>query len=157
EKVVGKSDTIHFCWVGSWDSDVKGEIQARLDAQPGLAVRIHFVGRQDDTDVYYGGADLFALTSREDPFPCVVLEAMNAGLPVITFSGSGGINSLINEGIGENVPMGDTHSMAQAILRILHNTESRVRMAARARALIRDRFSFRHYVFELLKLCDVTL
>ncbi|MBK9020721.1 MAG: glycosyltransferase [Sulfuritalea sp.] len=37
----------------------------------------------------YGGADVFALTSREDPFPSVALEAMDASLPVVAFEGSG--------------------------------------------------------------------
>ena len=36
-------------------------------------------GYRDDMDAVFSAADAFALTSREDPFPTVVLEALSAG------------------------------------------------------------------------------
>ena len=38
----------------------------------------------------YAAMDVFALTSREDPFPLVMLEAGGHGLPTVCFAGAGG-------------------------------------------------------------------
>ena len=39
---------------------------------------------------FYFAADAYFLSSREDPFPSVVLEAMPAGLPVVGLAGASG-------------------------------------------------------------------
>ena len=56
----------------------------RLAARLGLASRVHFAGAQDNVKPWYGAADCFVLPSLYDPFPNAALEAMAAGLPVIT-------------------------------------------------------------------------
>jgi glycosyltransferase involved in cell wall biosynthesis len=40
-------------------------------------------------------ADLFFLSSREDPFPLVMLEAGYAETPIIGFKGAGGVNDFL--------------------------------------------------------------
>ncbi len=148
---------VHFVWVGHWDEEMRRKIAGLGERNPDTFRNIHFVGRRDNTDLYYAGADAFALTSREDPFPNVTLEAMSVGLPVVAFAGSGGSNRLVDEGIGENVPMGDTNAFAGAIRRILSDPEKRNLMGQRGRALISERFSVRHYVFDLLRLAGMTV
>ncbi len=49
---------------------------------------------------YFYISDYFFLSSVEDPFPTVLLEAMVSGLPLISIKGSGGADELINENIG---------------------------------------------------------
>jgi O-antigen biosynthesis protein len=156
-RVVEREARVHFVWVGHWDEEMRRKITHLGKRNPEPFRNIHFVGRRDDTDLYYAGADAFALTSREDPFPNVLLEAMSVGLPVVAFEGSGGGNRLINEGVGENVPMGDTNAFAAAIRRILSDAEKRNLMGQRGRALIAERFSVPHYLFELLRLAGIVL
>ena len=50
-----------------------------------------------DIGLYNAGADLYLLTSREDPFPNVVLEALDAKLPVIGFKNAGGFEDVVTE------------------------------------------------------------
>ncbi len=54
-----------------------------------LGERVHLLGERETPAPYYIAANAFALTSRADPFPCVVHEAMAAETPVIAFSGVG--------------------------------------------------------------------
>ena len=63
-------------------------------------------GQREDVRDYYNAADVFLLTSREDPFPSVVLEAFAAGLPVVAFADTTGCEELIAEH-GSLVPVGD--------------------------------------------------
>ena len=40
---------------------------------------------------------MFFLSSREDPFPLVMLEAAFQGKPIVGFKGSGGVNDFLKE------------------------------------------------------------
>jgi UDP-glucose:(heptosyl)LPS alpha-1,3-glucosyltransferase len=50
----------------------------------GLTDRVRFVDSVPDPERYYGAADIFVLPTRFDPFANAMLEAMAAGLPVVT-------------------------------------------------------------------------
>jgi glycosyltransferase involved in cell wall biosynthesis len=156
-RLVNADSRTHLVWVGHWDPQTMRNVTILAKEKPALFRHIHFIGRRDDTAIYYAGADVFALTSREDPFPCVVLEAMDAGLPIVAFSGSGGANALIDEGLGENVAKDDVPAFAAALRRIVEDSELRNAIAHRGQELIAERFSFRHYLFELLRLAGLPI
>lgn len=69
---------------------------------------------------FYKDADLFFLSSREDPFPLVMLEAAAFGLPVIYFQGTGGAEEFFNFKPFE-VPYGDCQIASEKIKAILDN------------------------------------
>jgi len=55
-----------------------------LAARLGIAGRVRFVGGVSDVRPYLAAADAFVLPTLYDPFPNAALEAMAAGLPVVT-------------------------------------------------------------------------
>jgi UDP-glucose:(heptosyl)LPS alpha-1,3-glucosyltransferase len=63
----------------------------------GISERVRFVGGVSDVRPYLAAADAFVLPSLYDPFPNAVLEAMAAGLPVVT-SGKCGAAEIVKEG-----------------------------------------------------------
>jgi len=63
---------------------------------PGLSQRVFFAGSQADVKPYYGAADALVLPTLYDPFPNVALEAMAAGLSVITSFKSGAAELIEN-------------------------------------------------------------
>ena len=63
---------------------------------------------------FYAGIDVLVLTSREDPYPLVVLEAANAQVPCICFRESGGAAEFV-EGNGKVVDYLDTDEVVSAI------------------------------------------
>lgn len=69
----------------------------RMAARLGLAGRVHFAGMQREIEPWYGASDGLLLPTLYDPFPNVVLEAMAAGLGVITSTRCGGAE-LVREG-----------------------------------------------------------
>ncbi|MFC2061477.1 glycosyltransferase family 4 protein [Elusimicrobiota bacterium] len=68
-----------------------------LAEQAGLTERVIFAGTVSDIEDYYAAADLFVFPTMYEPFGLVILEAMAAGLPVIT-SRSAGAAELIEDG-----------------------------------------------------------
>lgn len=145
-----------FVWVGHWDDQIMQQITARLADEP-LAKNIIFTGRHSNTDVYYAGADIFALTSREDPFPSVVMESLEVAVPVIGFRGAGGFNDLLDQGCGMLVEIGNVHEFSAAVRALLDAKPYRTALGQRGATLIRDNFSYRQYVFDLLQLSGVPL
>jgi O-antigen biosynthesis protein len=151
-RLANRAPDARWVWVGHWDGLMQRQIEKRLARIGGESSRFIFAGQQEDTDAFYGGADVFALTSREDPFPSVVLEALDAQLPVVAFEGAGGFVGLLNEGCGRLVPAGDCGAFADAVADLLQSPEQRSRLGSRGSELMAERFSFRHYAFDLLEI-----
>ena len=142
------NDRITFLWVGDPEARWEREIRDRARRLGNLILQ----GTDPDLSVYYAGSDVFLLTSREDPFPSVVLEAMNVGLPVIGFAGAGGFSDIVDDTTGCLVPFEDTEAMGRQVLELLGDESRRTQMGEAARNLIESRFNFSLYVYRLLGL-----
>lgn len=148
---------LHFVWVGHRDTSVEDRIE-RLLREGGMLARCHFVGLDFDTDDYYAGADVYALASREDPFPSVVLESLSVGTPVLAFAGTGGGADLIaTHGGGVVVSPVTAAAYADALRQLLADDATRARLGEQGRRLVDARFSFRTYMMDLLALGGIAL
>src|SRR5262249_38488622 len=113
-----------FLWVGHLSDPGLKNWLAHDAETAGMTGRIRFIGPCDDPSAYFQAADVFLLTSREDPFPCVNLEAIASGLPVVAFEGAGGAPEVL-ENAGVVVPYLDVDAMAEAVVRLLDNDPAR--------------------------------
>ena len=82
----------------------------------GVADRITFHGLKTKEEVaaFMRSADLFVLTSRYDNNPCVLIEAMASGLPVVA-TAVGGIPEIVDPGSGRLATPNDPGSIATEI------------------------------------------
>ncbi len=112
----------------------------------GVADRVQFLGRIDNVAPLLSSADLFLLPSQNESFGLSALEALACGVPVVA-SNAGGIPEVIQEGVtGALLPVGDTHGMASAAIRILSDSTVWNRMSVAAAADARLRFSESHVI-----------
>lgn len=148
--------SLHVVWVGNHEDEVKHDVDRMLE-ESGIAAKFHFVGLDFDTDDYYAGADVYALASREDPFPSVVLESLSVGTPVVAFAGTGGGADMIDDRAGIAVPAFDVQAYADALLRICKDDELRARYARAGRDMVNTEFSFRRYALDLLEYAGIDL
>jgi glycosyltransferase involved in cell wall biosynthesis len=124
----------HFVWLGG---DQVSHLEPLHDAaQLRLSAICHFVPAVTDPDSYYPAFDVFALTSREDPFPVAMLEAAMSGLPVVCFAGSGGAPEFVEEDAGIVVPYLDVAAMARACVALLRDSPLRRRLGDKARSKV---------------------
>lgn len=139
-----------FCWIGDLDPTLRSYLGPEIAAAEATG-RFLLPGRQEKVEGWFCAADAFALSSREDPFPSVVLEALSVGLASVAFEGSGGIPGLLRaEGCGIAVPMGDPAAMAGALLRLLRDKRDGAR--ARRAGVARRDFDFPAYARRMLGL-----
>ena len=113
----------------------------RLAQELGVVDRVVFLGEKEaDLPAYYHASDVFALPSieRSEAFGIVQIEAMAAGLPLIsTELGTGTSWVNVDGQTGLVVPPRDPQALADAINSLLADPERRQALgqAARARAL----------------------
>ena len=128
----------HFVWVGGDPgSQLWSELHHDIEVA-GLTDRVHLVGQQEDPHEWYALFDVLALTSREDPFPLVVLEAGRLGTPTVCFA-TGGAADFVrgSDGpAGEVVPPLDVAAMADTVGRLLDDPDRRRALGDQAGARV---------------------
>lgn len=91
-----------------------------------------------ERDLRLVSADAFVLTSLHEAFGLVILEAMRAGLPVIS-TDCGGPRDLVRDGeTGFLVPVGDEITLAERISRLAKDPALRSRMGAAGKQAAAD-------------------
>jgi hypothetical protein len=128
--------TLRFAWVGALDPGLAAHL--RRDLAEAEAFGLALPGRTEDITDWLLAADAFLLTSREDPYPSVMLEAAASGLPLVVFEGSGGASDFVSSfGAGFAVPFADVEAMVETLIALLLPApppERRSALAAAARA-----------------------
>jgi glycosyltransferase involved in cell wall biosynthesis len=125
-----------------------GAIQA-LVRQHGLEAHVRLLGLRKDVPRLLTGADLFLLTSISEGIPLTVIEAMAAGLAVVS-TRVGGVPEVVAEGrSGLLAPAGDDAALAEAICRLAADPALRKEMGRqgreRSQTLFSERVMHRHY------------
>lgn len=125
-------EPVRFVWVGG---DLTGTDWERIrsDIERTGSDHVHFVGVKPDPIPWFAMADLFALTSREDPFPLVCLEAATLGKPIVTYR-NGGMEELLMAA-GPEAAVGivdhlDVATMADRVIAMLNSDQLRERAGA---------------------------
>lgn len=101
----------------------EGEERPALEAlvkQLGLEAEISLPGFVPNPYAYMARAALFALSSKWEGLPTVLVEAMSAGTPVVSTDCPSGPREILRGGqYGQLVPMNDVTALANAILAAL--------------------------------------
>jgi glycosyltransferase involved in cell wall biosynthesis len=147
---------VHFVWIGvSRMINHSPHYYVDWDIRQGnLTSRIHLLPARKDIRPAFRGADLFVLPSRQDPFPCVVHNAMAAELPVVAFADAGGVPEMLESGGAKIVHYGDICEFSDAILSYLGNEEERVGDGKINARLVRERFQFADYIAKIQSAID---
>ena len=143
EVVASGADDVHLVWVGGLPGGFEQEQIEHDVAHAGVEGRLHFTGLQTRPFDWYRMFDVFALTSREDPYPLVGLETALLGVPMVCFEHAGGMEELIrrstDEGRGESgsvVPYLDVEAMADAAIGLISDDERRAAMGRQAGEIV---------------------
>jgi glycosyltransferase involved in cell wall biosynthesis len=108
-------------------------------AEAGIAERVRFIGQRSDVARLLAAADLFCQPNTgPEPFGIAFIEALYAGLPVVT-SAIGGAREIVDDTCGMLVKEGDVAALSAALRNLMRDPDTRARLGAhgpaRARAL----------------------
>jgi glycosyltransferase involved in cell wall biosynthesis len=114
----------------------RGEMRDRVNAwvrERRLEHTVRVMGHRDDVRECLSASDVFVLSSNCEGNPLAVMEAMAAGLPVIS-TAVGGVPELVDSGrSGILVGAGDCGAFTAAMRYMLDRPEERAEMAEAAR------------------------
>ncbi|MDH3729026.1 MAG: glycosyltransferase, partial [Myxococcales bacterium] len=137
-KVRPRFPGLHVLLVG--DGERRAEM-TELAEELGLAGHLHFLGTRRDVPDILAVSDSFILPSLWEGLSLALMEAMASGLPVIATEVSGSRVAVVDGITGLLAQPGDADGLAQAIERMLTDTEGAKSMGRAGRARIEDSFS----------------
>lgn len=126
-----------FPWVGGSARGPEIDPVLADRARLGLDEAVTFAGEQEDARPWFAGFDVFALLSREDPFPLTCLEAAALGVPVVAFD-STGAREFLADGCGVVVPYPDVDAMAAEVVSLIRDDARRERIVVAAGHRVAD-------------------
>lgn len=107
----------------------------------GVAASVHLLGRRDDVPELLALFDIFAFPSHYEGLPGALLEAMCAGLPIVTTSVDGCAELIVDGEHGLHVPPKNEEALAEAIVELLENGPEATELGQKAAIRARDKFS----------------
>lgn len=131
---------VYFVWVGMPRNELYEDLTLDLK-KAGLSNRVLFIEPTPDVFRYTTRFDIFALCSREDPYPLVVLEAALSETPVVCFDKAGGAPELVETDGGFVVPYLNTVAMADRIGTLINDQDRRRTMGQVLRQKVVERHS----------------
>jgi lipopolysaccharide/colanic/teichoic acid biosynthesis glycosyltransferase/glycosyltransferase involved in cell wall biosynthesis len=101
---------------------------------------VRFAGIVADPAPYYRLMDVVALPTYREGFPIVTLEAQASGVPVVTTTATGAVDSVLDGITGRLVPPRDEAALAAALQELLANPQKGRHMGQAGADWVRTRF-----------------
>jgi glycosyltransferase involved in cell wall biosynthesis len=134
----GRFDDWRLVVIG--DGPQRTRLESRV-AGEGLAATVRFVGNQEDVPLWLNSLDLFALPSFGDEgVPQGIMQAMACGLPVVSTPVGAIEEAVQRDRTGLIVPARDARALADALARLMSDTQLRTSMGEAGRAYARAHF-----------------
>jgi glycosyltransferase involved in cell wall biosynthesis len=130
---------VYFVWVGAGPQHEIYELIKSDIHLMGLEERIILIPPTPQALDYISRFDVLMLSSREDPYPLVVLEAALNETPVVCFDGAGGAPELIESDAGFVVPYMDISAASEAIIKLILDPNMRETMGRKGREKVLER------------------
>jgi lipopolysaccharide/colanic/teichoic acid biosynthesis glycosyltransferase/glycosyltransferase involved in cell wall biosynthesis len=126
QRLRGAYPELRLLLVGDFEpgDPVEPEVRRYIESETAI-IRPGFVS---DTAPYYPLMDVLALPTYREGFPGVPLEAQASGVPVVTTTATGAVDSIVDGVTGFLVPVGDTDALTSMLGKLLANSELRERM-----------------------------
>ncbi len=112
----------------------RGEEEENLKSladELGISDRVEYAGFVANVEDYLANADVFLLSSDYEALPLALLEAMAAGLPIVS-TDVGGVRDIVTDN-GILITAGDLEGMVQAMEVLYRNADTRISMEAASR------------------------
>ena len=138
-----------LCIVGQPDTD-KAELSPLIEALD-IADCVRMEGISNEVPAYLAAADVYIQSSRTEGLPLAMMEAASAALPMVGTK-VGGIPEIAREGFnGLLVESENAEMLAEAISKLLRDTELWQRLGANSLKIYKETFSVESGVMQTIE------
>ena len=125
----------------SWRSELANVKQYAEQLE--LSSVIDFLGNVERSDIakLMRESAVFCLPSFGEPYATSVIEALASGLPIVV-TDSGGVAEIIDDRGGRKIRTGDAHGLAGALVDILQQPETALRMSQHNRLRAENEYAW---------------
>ena len=136
---------VHLLLVG--DGTLRPHLEQRAAAL-GMADRVIFTGLVPPAEVcrYIALMDVLVHLSLREGLPRTVVQGLAGGVPVVAFRLDGTPEVLENDRTGWLCEAGDVPCVAQRVVQLLRDQDTRARMGRQGRERVRTQFDWRRMV-----------
>ena len=129
-----------FLLIGDGDQEYKNQMKG-LSKSLNIDSSTFFLGKRTDVPALLKQIELLLLTSTQEPFGRVIIEAMAAGKPVVATKSGGPSEIIVHGQTGYLADIGDIQAMSQYAVRILTDTGLSERLGAEGEKRCKQEFS----------------
>lgn len=145
-----------FVWIGDGfnPEDISYSLWLEREIKHlGLKNDFVFLEHQQNLDIIFSIADIFCLTSRMDPFPNVVIDALEANLPIACFKDASGSVEFLEENSADCIIADylDTHQLGKMIADYFISEKEKL---STNQFLVNDKLNFDKYVKFIIQQID---
>jgi glycosyltransferase involved in cell wall biosynthesis len=127
-----------FQFVGEGELEVQVK---QLVSSLNLESRVRFLGSRSDVNIILANSDIFVLMSHYEGFPISILEAMQAGLPVVA-SDVGGVSEAVEDGVsGFLIPRYSDDLLVERLKLLVEDSVLRKKLGEAARTRFETHFT----------------
>ena len=130
----------------------RAEVEAEI-AQRGLGDRAHLLGLRRDVPELLRAFDVFVLSSSREGLPRTLMQAMAAGLPIVSTRVGGVPDAVMDGENGWLIEVGDAEGLGERLIRLAEDPAQARRMGERGAAMV-DEFSAQRMVERLGELYE---
>ena len=132
----------HFIWIGAQpDGDYFEKVQHYI-AEHQLVDKITLIPPTPDAVSIINALDVFVVSSREDPFPLVMLEAALCQKPILGFKETGGCEEFVGQKAGILSPLEDVQHMSEQLNQLLDNETLRRQFGEYGQMQVNEIYNF---------------
>lgn len=118
--------------------------------------RVKLLGHVENMKALYSESSIFALSSRMEGFPMVLMEAMSQGCACVAFEVNGATNEMMDESSGFIIKDGDYNDFQNKLEVLLSNEDKRLSISNNALKKV-EKFSVSNFISEWEDLIDKTV
>ena len=136
----GDSHRFRFVVVGGFEGTERERLAA-IEEQLGIRGVVQFVGYRADVAAIFDAFDIYAVTSSTEGFSLSAVQAMAAGLPVVSTRSGGPEEIVVHQETGLLVDVGRPEQVAKALQVLAADPDLRARMGLAGSSRARAKFS----------------
>ncbi len=152
--VINRTENVHFIWVGGNETSREYKEFIFDCTKANISNRLKTIQNTPNPDQFFAIANLFLLTSRQESFSLVTLEAIKHNIPVLCFDGVGGPEEILNYDKDYMAGYCNTSEMADKIIELSKNPEKKKELAKRASERLNKEFDFEMMVSGILNVIE---